>query len=232
MISPDGSRYRIAPPDEVQHWFLGASTRAGTTVMFHRTDTTVLATRGGLSLLLTTPATGDRHPLACRLFVALVLGGDPAAARLGCADARLPERVIVRARGWPSITLERTTTAPIQLPRRGVAIPPPDSTPGYSTPDHPREGAFFAPAELAALPGRHDPRRTLTSTNALAREALVFVDDLAIGWLAPGATSTFTGLSDGNHHVRIRSLDGLERSRNLPAVFPATVTFDLDPHLR
>ncbi|MEI8254984.1 MAG: hypothetical protein WCJ30_04865 [Deltaproteobacteria bacterium] len=232
LVSPDGSRYRVATPDDAQHWFLGASSRATTSLTFHRTDTTVLATRGGLSILLSTPAEGDRHPLTCRIFVAMILGGDAAAARLGCADARMPTRVSVRARGWPSITFERTASAAVQLPRRGIALPPVEATMDYTVPTPATDGAFFAPTELAALPGRHEPRYTLTATNGLTREALVLLDDLAIGWLAPGATATYVGLSGGPHHVRARSLDGLERSPNMPATLPATIAFVLDSSLR
>lgn len=232
LIAPDGTHYRVVSPDELQHWFLGNSSRAGTVLAFHRTDNTVVATRGGLSLVLSTPATGDRHPLACRLFVALILGGDPAAARLGCADARIPTRVAVRARGWASLTFERGAETEADVARRSLAFPPPGAAADFTVATHAPVGRIFDDAELAQLPGRHDRRRTLAIRNGLTRESFVFFDDLAIGWLAPGSSFSIPNLTDGPHHVRLRSLDGLERSRNLPATLPATFDFDLDPNLR
>jgi hypothetical protein len=232
LVSPDGMHYRVVSPDEVQHWFLGNSSRAGAALQFHRTDNTVVATRGGLSLVLTTPASGDRHPLTCRLLVAMILGGDPALARFGCSEARMPTRAMVRARGWAAIAFERTALADETLSRRTVAFPPAHASPDYAVPRHAPEGRFYTDAELATLPGRHGSRRTLRVRNGLTRESLVFLDDLALGWLAPGSSLEFGDLTDGLHHVRIRSLDGLERSRNLPANLPATFDFDLDPNLR
>jgi hypothetical protein len=232
IVSPDGTHYRVVSPDQVQHWFLGNSSRATAVLQFHRTDNTVVATRGGLSLVLNTPATGDRHPLACRLFIALVLGGDPAAARLGCSEARLPTRGMVRARGWAAISFERTALGNEAVARRSLAFPPEQSAADYEIPAHAAEGRFYTDAELGTLAGRHASRRTLRVRNGLSRESLLFLDDLALGWFAPGSSLEFGNLTDGLHHVRIRSLDGLERSRNLPANLPAGFDFDLDPNLR
>ena len=71
----------------------------------------------------------------------------------------------------------------------------------------------------------------LTTTNGMDRQAIVFADDTAIGWIAPGATATFGNLAAGHHALRARSLDGLERSRSTTALLPAQVRFDLDPVL-
>jgi hypothetical protein len=87
----------------------------------------------------------------------------------------------------------------------------------------------LAPTELAALPGAHNPEDILTVDNVLTREALIFLDDLAIGWLAPGGHAAFVGLSAGTHAVRGRALDGLERSRVTTTALPATVRIELPP---
>lgn len=224
LVSPEGTRYRTMTPDELQQWFLGHRARPGSSVAFRSTDDTIVATRGGLSLVLIGDREGDAHPLTCRIFVALFLGGDPAAARVGCSTATMPVRVTLRAHGWPAVVLERSERRSIQVPRALLAVPPMNATADLPVPSRAPEGAFFAPTELAALGGIRQPQHTLTVTNQMSREALVFVDDLAIGWVAPGHTATFVGLSEGRHAVRARALDGTERSHTTHATFPATVT--------
>lgn len=232
LVSPDGRRYRAITPDDLQRWFLGNASRPGSTVAFRRTDEAIVATRGGLSLVLATERTGEPHPLTCRILVALFLGGDPAAARVGCGSARLPTRATLRARGWPAVVLERTERAVTQTVRAMLAVPPADATADLPLPARAPDGAFFAPSELAALGGTRRPENILTLTNNLTREALVFVDDLAIGWVAPGRTATFVGLSEGRHAVRARALDGLERSHTTTTSFPASVTVVNAPMLQ
>jgi hypothetical protein len=232
LTTPGNDRYRAISPDELQRWFLGASSRADTIVAFRRTDQTVLATRGSLSLLINTDADGGLHPLLCRALVAIMLGGDPEAAHVGCANARLARRATLRAHGWSALSIERTQRDLAQRPRDALAVPPADATPDMPLPAHASTGAFFAPAELASLPGSHRAQDILTITSGLGREALVFVDDLAIGWLGAGETAAFVGLSAGRHAVRARSLDGIERTRAMTVTFPATVRIENAPELR
>lgn len=231
LVSPEGGRYRAVTPDELQTWFLGASSRAGTTLGFRRSDSTVIAARGGLTLVIATEREGPLRPLTCRALVAMFLGGDAAAARVGCAGARMPVRVGLYARGWRSLALERAEFAEVRVPRASLAVPPLGASADLAPPVRASEGAFFAPSELARLGGVREPRHTLTVHNALGREALVFVDDLAIGWIAAGAEATFVGLSAGQHVVRGRSLDGYERSRSTSVTFPATVRLENAPQL-
>lgn len=239
LVAPDGARYRASAPDELARWFTGAPARAGSNLVFRRTDDTIVATRGGLSVVIATEradggdagAPGAAHPLVCRAVVALLLGGDPAAARVGCAAARFPRRVTLRGRGFPAVVLETTAREAVEVPRRALAVPPPGATPELPLPARAPSGAFFAPAELRALGGAREAQHTLTATNALTREALVFVDDLAIGWVAPGQTATFVGLSAGRHVVRARSLDGIERTVPTGTAFPATVRLENPPLL-
>jgi hypothetical protein len=224
LLSPEGQRYRAISPDELQQWFLGHGSRVGSTVSFRRSGDILVATRGGLSLALATERGGEAHPLGCRMLVALFLGGDPSAARAGCASAAIPVRATLRARGWPAIVLERTARTEEQRPRASLAVPPAEATPDLPLPQRAAHGGFFVRSELAALGGAQREEHTLTITNGLSREALVFVDDVAIGWIAAGHTAAFSGLTDGRHAVRARALDGLERSRTVNTAFPATVT--------
>jgi len=167
------------------------------------------------------------RPLTCRILVGLLLGGDPAATRVGCATARMPRRIALRARGWPSVVLERAEASTIQIPSEDLAVPPANAQAGLALPTHPTDGAFFAPSELGTLPGSHSQTNTLSVRNTLSREVLIFVDDLAVGWVGVGATANFVNLSEGRHLVRARSLDGLERSHTATVTrFPAEVTLD------
>jgi hypothetical protein len=231
LTSPEGARYRVPSPDELQRWFLGDASGPNTALAFRRTGETVVATRGGLALVMAGDPHGDAHPLTCRILVSLFLGGDAAATRLGCEGARLPLRASLYAHEWRAVALERAEGSQLELPAQAMAVPPAGAAPELALPTRAPSGAFFAPTELAALPGAHNPEHILTVDNALSREALVFVDDLAIGWLAPGGHTAFVGLSSGTHTVRGRSFDGYERSRVVTTTFPATVRIELPPRL-
>ena len=231
LVSPDGAHYRATMPDELQHWFTGASSRPPNSVNFRRAADTIVATRGGLSLVIATERQGDLHPLVCRGLVAMFLGGDPAASRVGCAGARMPVRATLRARGWPAVVLERAESTSLDVIPPMVAVPPADAANDLTIPTRNSDGAFFAPTELSTLPGDHSQDLRLTVTNGFTREAMVFADDLAIGWLAAGATGSFVGLASGRHAVRARSFDGLERSRSTNVTLPATLRVENLPLL-
>ncbi len=224
LVATDGNRYRASSPDDVHAWFAGDGSVGASSVTFHRNGSTITAARGDLTVTLLLDREGPARPLSCRMLVALWLGGDSSSARDGCRDARMPERVTVRHRQTSVASLARSSREDVELPARSLAVPPALATPDLALPAAASSGAFFAPVELARLPGAHDPANTLTVHNALARSALVFVDDLAVGWVGAGATTMFVGLSGGSHTVRGRSLDGVARSRAAIVSLPGTQT--------
>jgi hypothetical protein len=144
----------------------------------------------------------------------------------------MPSRASFRARGFLSVVLEPQNRADVRVPRVSMAVPPPQATADFVVGARAPSGAFFAPSELRTLGGVREPRHILTLTNGLTREAIVFVDDLAVGWVASGGTSTFVGFSAGPHAVRGRSFDGMERSRaTTVSSLPATVRVENAPAL-
>jgi hypothetical protein len=226
VVSPEGTRYAVRSPDEIARWFLALGAPQPARVSYRRTDETVVAMRRDLSLVLFGDRSGPPRPVACRFFVALLLGGDPGAARVACARATLPTRVTLRADGWLALQFDRRSTRDDEQPAASLTVPPSgarfDAT--YDAVVEP-SGAFDT-AEPGANTG------ALETTNGFDRAAFVFVDDTAVGWLRAGATASFEGLARGRHHARARTIDGTQRSRLLDATIPGQLTFENSPLLR
>jgi hypothetical protein len=186
----------------------------------------LVATRAGLTLTMQSSAQRWIRPLTCRLFAAMLLGGDAAAIRAGCEGARLPSRVTLRARGMAALAFVEVESNQVQMPRATMAVPPAEATRELVVPARSGEGGFFAPSELLTLePARPAgappvirPRDWAPVASALEvennspHEVLLFVDDAAVGWLAAGRSATFSGVQAGRHAVRARTVDGQWRS--------------------
>jgi hypothetical protein len=237
LVGADGGSHRAMSPDALRRWFFGAELAPAAALSFARGDRSVNATRGGLTVAITLDATGPARPLACRLFVSLLLGGDPAAIREGCVSATSPSRVVLRARGRPSLSFVRARTEVVRMPRDAMAVPPRAAVErALAVPARALEGGFFSPSELATIlpvpsPGRPRPPSPVASAleihNGTDLEQLLFLDDVAIGWLGGGRTVTYAGISSGRHIVRARSADGLRVSE--PTMVSAPGRWDLAP---
>lgn len=230
LSSASGSRYRTVSPDELQRYLLGGPPpRPAGVPSFRRTGRTLLASRGGLSATLEFDAQGPTRPLPCRLLVALLLGGDITAARAACSDALPLRRVTLRAQGYPSLAIERATTATVQLPRAQLAVPPDGAPSDLPLPSRPPSTLLVTAEQLRTLPGVREPRHTLTVVNLLPREVLVFVDDIALGWLSAGDTARYEGFASEEHPVRFRTFDGGLRTPVVDRIFPSTIRPGIGP---
>ncbi len=239
LVGADGTFHRAMSPDALRGWFLGVELDAGSALSFVRTERAVTATRGALSVTLSLDASGPVRPLSCRWFVSLLLGGDPAGVREGCDGARAPSRVVLRARGRPALSWVRASVDRVSLPRDALAVPPRASVDReLAWPSRAREGGFFSPSELTSIgplatPGRPRVARpdasALEVRNPTAHELVLFVDDVAIGWLGPGRTVTFAGISAGRHAARARTADGLHAGPTATTSAPGRWEITLDP---
>ncbi len=226
LISADQQSHRLLPSNALRSWFFATQMSSGSAVSFRQSAEALVATRGVLSVSIVPDPSGPDRPLTCRFFVGLLLGGDSAEARAGCSSVKAPIRVTLRARGLPVLVVSRRTADLVQLPRDAMAVVPPSAqATELQLPRRAPEGSFFAPNELHGLeppraPGSDTVRRAdaghsesqLLLRNTTASELLVFVDSVAVGWLAAGRTSTFQGMQNGPHRVRARSLDGTIRT--------------------
>lgn len=232
LIGAAQSEHRAMSPDEVRRWFLGNDAPTAS-VSFRRDGDSVIATRGALSVSMSSEPGATAHPLSCRLFVAMMLGGEAGALRSGCEGAKLPSRVTLRARGVSMLAFVKADFSAVQLPRASLAVPPRSAESAeLRVPARSGEGGFFSPSELLSLepvrpanaPPVQRPRNwapvssTLEINNNSAREVLLFVDDAAVGWLAPGRHAVFSGIQAGRHALRARTVDGVWRGE------PATVS--------
>jgi hypothetical protein len=238
LLSADQQSHRLMHGDALRDWFFAGEMRATSSVTFRQTDDALIASRGVLSVSMVSGADGPERPLTCRLFVGLLLGGDPAAARAGCASVRALTRVTLRARSLPMLVFSRREASVVQLPRDALAVVSPSAHAGeLSLPRRSSEGSFFAPNELHGL----EPPRSagvlpirradaghsesqISVQNSTDRELLVFVDGLALGWLAAGRSAVFQGMQNGPHRVRARSMDGLVRTDEALVNAPASWT--------
>lgn len=225
LIDAAQSEHRAMSPDEVRRWFLGNDAPTAT-VSFRRDGDSVVASRGALSVTMSSKPDATAHPLSCRLFVAMMLGGEAGALRSGCEGAKLPTRVTLRARGVPVLAFVEAESMAVQLPRASLAVPPRSAeSAALRVPARSSEGGFFSPSELLSLepvrpanaPPVQRPRNwapvssTLEIDNNGTREVLLFVDDAAVGWLAAGRHAVFSGIQTGRHAVRARTVDGVWR---------------------
>jgi len=234
LIGAAQSEHRAMSPDEVRRWFVGSDAQAAP-VSFRRDGDSVIATRGALSVTLSTEPQAAVRPLSCRVFVALLLGGEAGALRSGCEGSKVASRVTLRARGVPMLSFVKAESSAVQLPRASLAVPPRDAaTTELRPPARSGEGGFFSPSELLSLepvrpanaPPVVRPRNwapvssTLEAVNNSPREVVLFVDDAAIGWLAAGRTAVFSGVQAGRHAVRARSVDGAWRGESITVSAP------------
>lgn len=241
LIAADQQSHRLLRADALRDWFFGGEMRGAPNVTFRQNEGALTATRGVLSVSMVPVVDGPERALSCRFFVGLLLGGDASAARAGCAGMKALSRVTLRARGLPVLVFTRREANVIQLPRDTMAVV---STSAEATelalPHRASEGAFFAPNELHGLEPPRAPGATnsirradaghsdsqIMLRNTTSRELLVYVDSVALGWLAAGATTTFQGMQNGPHRVRARSLDGVVRTDealvNAPGSWTAT----------
>lgn len=236
LIGADQRSHRALNPDELRQWFFGQSLPRSASLSFRRTDDGITATRGQLSVSMQFSPSAPTRALSCRMFVSLMLGGDSAAIRTGCEQAKVPTRVTLRARGLAVIAFVEAESTAVQLPRNALSVPPRESVgQQLAPPQRGGEGGFFTPNELlslepvrpaAAPPVQRRPGWAPTSSqvevvNNSQSEVLVFVDDAAIGWLAAGRTATFAGVQTGRHTLRARSIDGLFRTEPASVTAPA-----------
>lgn len=227
LIAADQRSHRAVDADALRQWFFGQSLARSVALSFRREGNNITASRGALSLTLQSEAEAPARPLSCRLFVSMLLGGESGTIRAGCEGARLPSRVVLRGRSFPVLSFSKRDSSAIQVPRATMAAPPRESV-GHelAMPARAQEGGFFTANELLTLaprapanavnapaptPRRASPSSQVEVSNRSAHEALIFVDDTAIGWLAPGHTSVFSGFQSGRHTLRARSFDGQYR---------------------
>jgi hypothetical protein len=224
--SPLHDGYAVRSPDELSRWFLRLGSPPSGAVIFRRTDESVVATRREMSLVLIGERSGPPRPVTCRLLVAMLLGGDPGAARVGCARATLPTRVTLRADGWLALQMDRRASHEEETSAAALAVPPATSRFDVAyDPSGDASGTFDGTETRSTEP-------TLSVSNGLTRDALLFVDDAAIGWVQHGSTASFAGLARGRVHVRARSIDGVERTRFGESTVPGRFRIENDPRLR
>lgn len=174
-----------------------------------RTRRVELVARSGKVLvdLVHTPELGDGGTMACRMILDLV----SAAPRTQlCAYEEVPVFAEFRWSLHGALTLEATSFGRLtDVPASQLLVPPPSASRSDDVVPRERASRFLGPPELRAF--RHGDPTSMTElevgnpTNALS---LVYVDGVAVAWLAAQSQLTLFGLAPGRYQVAYRSVLG------------------------